>query len=177
MSLKGLITNQRLRIDAHSRGTVIPKDLRGVHIHKTFIEGKRKGKSVKIYINGEIIEFDKGLRDNEQIAILNEIEKVLRKDRQRLIEFGEFITDALWRWTSGEITLEKAQEYSGNIAKKFDLRPEIEEEFIRRVKNRLVQYISLHKDEENKEYLIDQNTKHISIAPGKVYFQRHFRKK
>lgn len=176
MSLKGLIANQRLRIDAHSRGAVTPKDLRGVHIHKTFIEGKRKRKWVKIYINGEIIEFDKSLRDNEQVAILNEIEKVLKKDRQRLIEFGEFITDTLWRWTSGEITLEKAQEYSRNIAKRFNLNSEIKEEFVKRIQNRLVQYISLHKDEQNKDYLIDQNIRHISIAPGKVYLKRQFKK-
>ena len=177
MSLKSLIAQQRLRVDAHSRGAVTPKDLKGVHIHKTFIGGRWEKKSIRIYVNGRGIEFDKRLKNNERLAILNKIEKVLEKNRETLIDFAEYITDALWRWTSGDISLEKAQEYSRNIAKKFDLRSEIEEEFIRRVKNKLVQYISLHKDEENKEYLIDQNTKHISIAPGKVYFRKHFRKK
>lgn len=177
MSLKSLIAQQRLRVDAHSRGAITPKDLSGVHIHKTFIGGRWEGKSIRIYVNGRAIQFDKDLKNNERLAIQNKIEKVLEKNRGTLMDFAGYTTDALWRWTSGDISLEKAQEYSRNIAKMFDLRPEIEEEFIRHVKDRLMQYISLHKDEENKEYLIDQNTKHVSIAPGKVYFRRHFRKK
>jgi hypothetical protein len=95
MSLKSLIAQQRLRVDAHSRGAITPKDWSGVHIHKTFIGGRWEGKSIRIYVNGRAIQFDKELKNNERLAIQNKIEKVLEKNRGTLMDFAGYTTDAL----------------------------------------------------------------------------------
>ena len=141
MALKSLIQNQRLRIDSHQAGMDLPDNLKGVHIHKSFYQGKRRGKSVKISIKGDKIDFDKEFIDDERRSIVKEINKVLEKDEQKLIEFSRYLADALYRWSQREVTIEEAKRYAIGIAEMFDLNPNARKELIKFVAGELVQYI------------------------------------
>jgi len=166
MALKSLIQNQKLRIDSHHSGKVIPDNLAGVHIHKSFYQGKRQSKSVKISIKGDKIDFDKDFDDDERRSIVNEINKILEKDKQKLIEFSRFLAKALYRWSQREVSVEEAKNYASGIAGILDLNPNASMELIKIVAGELDQYISVFSNTGNKFYSIIQTRKRFIIRPG-----------
>lgn len=172
MPLKRLIDNQKLRVDAHSRGVATPNDLKGVHIHKTFIDHKRRNKSIRIDITGDNIQYEKSFNDTDKARIVKEIGDVLETDKQKLIEFAKYVSDILWRWSNKGITADKAQEYAKKIASLFDLEETAQKEFTSKVDGEISRYISIHRDSQNKLYVIDQNAKRILISPGTVDFRK-----
>jgi len=177
MSLKKLIEGQKIRIDPHQRGAVTPKNLKGVHIHKQFTDKKRRNKAVRIDITGEKITFDKSFNEVDIASIVKEISHVIETDRQKLIELSDYISDALWRWSNKEVTVELARQYSRNLAKLFGLKEEIAEEVVRRVTGNLVRYIGIHLDEQHKLYIIDQDRKKIIISPGRITLAKSYEEK
>jgi hypothetical protein len=168
MPIKRLIENQKISIDNHMRGQIVDERLRGVHIHKSFLEGKYKKNWVKINIIGDEITFSNKLDPHEQAHIIKEINKVIETDRQALIGLADFVADALWRWSQYSVSVEEARVYARNIAEMFGLNKIIQEELIRNVDEELRRYISIHKDDKNQCYLIDQSRTRIVVAPGKV---------
>ena len=166
MSLKSLIQNQELKIDSHKRGEAISDELEAVHIHKRFYEGRRRKKAVKISIKGDSIEFDKNIDDEERRSIVNEIKRVLDKDRQKLINFAKYIAENLYKWSQKRIKIEEAEKYASGIAEIFGLKTEASKTLIKKVGESLVQYKSIHADQSGQLYTINQKSSGIIIRPG-----------
>ena len=168
MVLTALIKGQKLRIDPHKSGMDIPLDLKGVHIHKSFYEGRRKNKEVLISIKGENIEFRGVYNDKERRSIVNEIKNVLDRDRHKLIDFAKYVADGLYRWSQKNIQIEDAQQYASGIAERLGLKPEASKVLIKKVGDQLVQYVSVHSDRKNQIYTINQRRKRTIIRPGSL---------
>ncbi len=141
-TLKRLIEHQRIRIDAHEAGTGQPAKAEGLHIDKTFTEKRLKGKRLKINLNSG--EIDAGKIDDQDLKrVLREIRDVLKKDKNILRDFGETIADELNRWSGGKINVETAKTSASAIAKKLGLKPEIQEEIVRKVHGRLTELVTI----------------------------------
>jgi hypothetical protein len=104
---------------------------------------------------------------------MNEIRRAFKKP-DNLRNFADDVAEALKNWFQGDITVEKAQNYAENIAKAFNLKPSIKEEFVRRVGERLITYISIHEDELGKRYWILQKKEAIQIGSGDVRIHKGF---
>jgi len=139
MKLKRLLRNQRIRIDNHRCGQILDRDMEKVHFHKTFI-GDNERKYLKIYFNGRI-DFSNGFKEKEKAPLLNEIRDVIEENQETLIELSETLGKALYDWSEGTVTLEKAQGYAHSIAISFGLEYKIQKEFIIKVTNSLKSYI------------------------------------
>lgn len=176
MNLKTLIENQRIRIDSHYAGVDKPINFADVHIHKEFLDRKRRGGWIRIYLNGEKIEFANRFKYDERSKILSEIKNVL-KSKYVLEQLANDVADAFYRWSSKDITMKQAREYAKKIAQHFGLKKNIVEEFINYVEGALMQYLSIHSDEDNKKYWILQCKEFIAVGPGKVKLLKGFRQK
>lgn len=169
MSLKRLIQNQKIIIDPHKAGS--EGDFKDLHIDKRFIGGKRKGQRIKINITTGKIDYSKNIGKIERKRIMHEIRKAL-ENRQKLKEFSDAIGDTYKRWSSGKITVEEARKYAQRIAASLDLKPKIETEFIKRIEDMIMQYVSIHKDTSGHEYWIQQEKRIIAAGPGHVRFYK-----
>lgn len=172
MKLKRLIKNQRIKIDNHKPGQILDGDLQKVHLHKTFV-GDYERRYVKIYLNGRL-EFSRGFSKGQEDSLRKEIQGVLNENEEVLHLLSDTHSKAMYDWSEGKITLEKAQEYAKNFAESFGLKPAIKKEFIIKVGKSLRKYISVHKDDENNNYSIDQNKKRTYIYPDRVILAKKF---
>lgn len=174
MPVKYLITNQVIGIDAHTAGMITPDDLKGVHLHKTILEGKLRGKQILIPIDGSAIKYRGNWKNWEKLAILRKISRELRKYPEKLKEFGEYIGTVLNSWGNGGIDINQARSYAKGMAERLGLRPDIEKEFTEHVNNSLIKYISMHLDSYDAAFWIEQSKMAITAGPGKIYITKYY---
>jgi hypothetical protein len=172
MKLKRLIKNQRIRIDNHKCGQMIDGNLKNVHFHKTFI-GDYDRKFVRIYLNGKL-DFSIGFTAVMKSRLKKEIEGVLNDNKEVLSLLAEVHGKAMYDWSEKTITLDRAREYAKSFAESFGLKLAIQKEFIVNVGNSLRRYISIHKDEENNKFSIDQSRQRTYIYPDRVMISKKF---
>jgi hypothetical protein len=168
--LKPLIKNQRIRIDNHKRGIPI-KWGDGLHIHKSFFQGKYNSIEILIPIDSDQeirIRKNKNKDINQLGEIISEIKKALKPDSSRE-EFVRNIIEDIMRFGSNNISLEEVRQSAQRIAKHFDLDQKIVFEIISYYNEKINSYTSYHADLESKNmqyYEIDQRKDSISIKPS-----------
>jgi len=94
MTLKILISGQKLHAGNHTPGCP-NRGLDGVRIKKTMLEGKNKGKPVRIDVRSGDLTFAPGFTKEGKTYIRKEIVQVLNRDKQKLKELAKSFSEIL----------------------------------------------------------------------------------
>lgn len=157
-----LIDGQTIDFDIHKAGDGQPIGLKGLHMHKSMNGKKHKGVDVLFPLDDkEEIEFRPSTtNDLIQIQIINEIQRVIKKDKTKRIELVERITEEIRRYSQGMPSNEQIDAIrrgAERIAKIFSKNSKIEKEIIQNIDKKLKFYISSHETELAGQFFIKQD--------------------
>ena len=157
--MKKLIDNQTIDFDNHSAGDGKEITVKGLHMHKRMNGKKFKGVDVLLPLDGEIkIEFrPKKTSTKIQKQIINEIKKVLKKNKAKREEFINTIFNVIERYSNLEVSgdsfnqnIQLFRENAVKIAALFSKDGTIREEMYQIIDSNIHYFITRHKKDKLK---------------------------
>lgn len=168
--LGSLINGQDVTFDTHQAGDGQPVRLGDIHLEKRL---HNSGGKARFPLLGNEEPSNSGMNDKDFNRVVNEVKKVLKKNKQVEKNLAETIVAQLNRFNDKKVTSETAKEAAKRLASYFDL----ETDFLRIVeeysKNSLLSFTTIHFNptkqtlqeihQSKKEIIIQKPRRHNSL--------------
>lgn len=157
-----LLDGQTIDFDVHRAGDGQPAGVEGLHMHKSMNGKKHKGVDVLFPLDDaeEITFRPSTTNDLIQRQIINEIQRVIKKDKTKRKELVEKVTEEIRRYSYGlpsKEQIEVIRRGAERIAKVFSKNSRVEKEILQHIDDKLKFFISSHKNEDDNMFFIKQD--------------------
>jgi len=169
--MRELINNQTIDFDIHNAGDGLEISVDGLHMHKRMNGKKHKGVEVLFPLDDKTeVQFrPTHTSDVIQRQIINEIQRVLKKNRSKRSEFVEIIMSEIERHMDENITVKNVdiiRRGAERVAKLFSKEGKIRDEMLQEIDSKIQFYITKHKKDDKGYFYVKQDLKRNRIKVG-----------
>ena len=162
-TLKKLIKNQSLTFDTHQAGDGQPVHSDDLHMEKQ-LHAKPYGKIRFPLFGDREPTWSENVTDAQYSRVTREVKKELNNNPELARGLARTIIDQMWRYKSGSVTAEQAQDVARKIAGYFDLGADFIAIAVNRADSRLAQFSTLHPgDQPGTVIEIVQSAEYVKI--------------
>ena len=163
-----LIQDQEITFDHHGSGVEVNVD--GLHMHKKMTKSSFKGIEIKIPFNPHRKIYYPDERSEDALHIINEIRRVLKKDRLKMTEFIKKVSQVIKSYSLTMTENERSQFITASaqtIARHLGIDEKIQNKIEDKI---LLSFKTKHFGEDDYEYTITQNLrdKNVKISGRKI---------